>query len=154
MSSLKFEKEVDEICEKDSRYPVESYYFIREGLDHTLKFLKRNSSGASGHVSGRELLEGIRDFTLKEFGPMSKSVLDEWGIKTCEDFGQIVFNLVNKGVLGKTPTDSPNDFKEGFNFEDAFVKPFQPKIRRGLSTPELSLKKTPPRKRNRSKSES
>jgi uncharacterized repeat protein (TIGR04138 family) len=59
---------------------------------------------------------------------MSKAVLNEWGISTTDDFGQVVFNLVNSGVLGKNETDSPNDFKNVFTFDDAFVKPFAPRL--------------------------
>jgi len=58
---------------------------------------------------------------------MSKAVLNEWGVKTTDDFGQVVFNLVNSSVLGKNETDSPNDFKNVFTFDDAFVKPFAPR---------------------------
>ncbi len=58
---------------------------------------------------------------------MSKAVLNEWGVKSTDDFGQIVFNLVNGGVLGKNETDSPTDFKNVFSFDDAFVKPFVPR---------------------------
>ena len=59
---------------------------------------------------------------------MSKAVLNEWGVSTTDDFGQVVFNLVNSGVLGKNETDSPNDFKNVFTFDDAFVKPFAPRL--------------------------
>jgi uncharacterized repeat protein (TIGR04138 family) len=69
----------------------------------------------------------LREFALKEYGPMSKAVLNEWGLKVTDDFGQVVFNLVNASVLGKNDTDSPNDFKNVFTFEEAFVKPFEPR---------------------------
>ena len=138
----KFIDDVRLICLEDTRYPLESYLFVREGLDHTLKIMKRNSHGASGHVSGQELLNGIRDYSLKEFGPMTKSVLNEWGIKVCQDFGHIVFNLVNKGVLGRTQSDSIEDFKKGFSFDEAFVKPFQPqKPTKRSSSKKVSAKK-------------
>ncbi len=151
----KFIDDVRLICLEDSRYPVESYLFVREGLDHTLKMMKRNGHGASGHVSGQELLNGIRDYSLKEFGPMTKSVLNEWGIKACEDFGQIVFNLVNNGVLGKTQSDSIEDFKKGFNFDEAFVKPFQPQkppIRSSSRSNSKKVSSTKPRVKSSSKS--
>jgi uncharacterized repeat protein (TIGR04138 family) len=106
----------------------DAYHFVQEGLNHTLKSLKRGSQQAHRHVSGQELLQGLREFALKEYGPMSKAVLNEWGVKTTDDFGQVVFNLVNSGVLGKNETDSPNDFKNVFTFDDAFVKPFEPKL--------------------------
>jgi uncharacterized repeat protein (TIGR04138 family) len=127
MPKLHFYEKVQEICAKDSRYDAEAYSFVQSALDFTLKSLKRTGQSSHRHVTGQELLIGLRDSALKEYGPMSKTVLNEWGIKTCEDFGQIVFNLVSSEILGKTDSDSPEDFKNGFSFEEAFVKPFMPK---------------------------
>lgn len=126
MPKRDFSEIVQDIYEADSRYSQECYSFVREGLDHTLKGLKRAGTGPKSHVTGQELLHGLRDYALAEFGPMSKSVLNDWGIEQCEDFGQIVFNLVKFNVLGKTDTDSLSDFKNVFSFHDAFVKPFRP----------------------------
>lgn len=127
MSKQNFSDIVAKICAEDSRYDADVYMFVREGLDFTLKSLKRSGQNAQRHVSGQELLNGLRDYALREYGPMSKEVLNTWGVRSCEDFGQIVFNLVNSGVLGKTDADSPNDFKNGFSFDEAFVKPFEPR---------------------------
>ena len=127
MAKPNFSKVVEQICEKDLRYSPDAYHFVQEGLNHTLKGLKRGGQHAHRHVSGQELLHGLRDFALKEYGPMSKAVLNEWGLKATDDFGQIVFNLVNATVLGKNETDSPSDFKNVFSFDDAFVKPFVPR---------------------------
>ena len=132
MAKINFAETVEQICEKDLRFSSDAYYFVQEGLNHTLKSLKRGGQHAHRHVSGQELLHGLREFALKEYGPMSKAVLNEWGIKTTDDIGQIVFNLVNASVLGKNETDSPNDFKNVFTFDDAFVKPFVP---RNLTAP-------------------
>jgi uncharacterized repeat protein (TIGR04138 family) len=127
MAKINFSEVVEEICGKDLRYSPDAYHFVQEGLNHTLKALKRGGANAHRHVSGQELLHGLREFALKEYGPMSKAVLNEWGIKTTDDFGQVVFNLVNSNVLGKNETDSPSDFKNVFTFDDAFVKPFEPR---------------------------
>ncbi|MEJ0000385.1 MAG: Minf_1886 family protein [Verrucomicrobiota bacterium] len=127
MAKINFAEVVDQICANDPRFSSDAYHFVQEGSHHTLKSLKRGGQHAHRHVSGQELLYGLREFALKEYGPMSKAVLNEWGIKTTDDFGQIVFNLVNASVLGKNETDSPNDFKNVFNFDDAFVKPFVPR---------------------------
>jgi uncharacterized repeat protein (TIGR04138 family) len=110
------------ILTKDDRYTAEAYVFVREGLDHTVKKLKTHR-----HVSGQELLDGMREYALKEFGPVTKRVLSEWGITECVDFGNIVFNLVDEGLLGKTDEDSIEDFREGYDFNEAFIQPFQPK---------------------------
>ncbi|GAB4244929.1 MAG: hypothetical protein OHK005_10040 [Candidatus Methylacidiphilales bacterium] len=126
MQKPSFSQIVSEIVERDARYDARAYAFVRDGLDYTIKMLKRSQSGTSRHVSGAELLEGLRKFTLSEFGPMGKLVLNEWGIHACEDFGNIVFSLVNHGVLGKSEADRPDDFSPGFSFDDAFVQPFLP----------------------------
>ncbi|HUJ09629.1 MAG TPA: Minf_1886 family protein [Verrucomicrobiae bacterium] len=129
MQKFNFAESVDEIVREDGRYDKDAYYFVREGLDYTIKLLKKQSRGTGRHVSGQELLEGLRRFALEEFGPMSKTVLTYWGVKQCEDFGAIVFHMVDKGILGKTEQDTPEDFKGGYDFEEAFVKPYRPSLR-------------------------
>jgi uncharacterized repeat protein (TIGR04138 family) len=128
MHKQNFAEAVDDILKRDSRYDRDSYYFVREGLDFTLKLLKKQTrtNPVHRHVSGQELLEGLRRYALDQFGPMAKTVLDYWGIRKCDDFGEIVFNMVEKNVLGKTEQDSLEDFKGGFDFEEAFVKPYLP----------------------------
>lgn len=130
MQKLNFVKVVEQITEKDPRYVPTAYSFVREGLDHTLNLLKKNKGASTNtHVSCSELLEGLRDYTIKEFGPMGKTVLNEWGINNCADFGNIVFNMVEHGVLGKSENDRLDAFEEIWSFDDAFVKPFLPEIK-------------------------
>lgn len=113
---------LEPIIAKDDRYTAQAYIFVREGLDHTVKKLDKMR-----HVSGGELLDGMREYALKEYGPVTKRVLSEWGITECVDFGHIVFNLVEEGLLGKTEEDSIEDFTGGYDFQEAFILPFQPK---------------------------
>lgn len=110
------------ILERDARYKTGAYLFVREALDHTVRQLEKPR-----HVSGPELLEGIRQYALAQYGPVAKRVLHEWGISECIDFGHIVFNLVNEGLLGKTNEDSIEDFSGGYDFTEAFLHPFRPK---------------------------
>lgn len=128
MQKPSFEEAIEEIVQKDPRFDREAYFFVREGLDYTVKMLKKNPHGpaAQRHVTGQELLEGLRQYALEQFGPMSKTVLEQWGIRRCEDFGEIVFNMVESGILGKTEQDRREDFHGGYDFEEAFVRPFQP----------------------------
>ncbi|MBO93504.1 MAG: hypothetical protein CMI32_01210 [Opitutales bacterium] len=126
MSDKDFIDVVNSIREQDSRYGKGAYYFVRQALDHALKHVKQEQSENNHHITGKELLEGIREFALDQYGPMTKTLLDAWNIKRCRDFGDIVFHLVDAGVLGKTDNDSPEDFSEGYNFTDAFVSPFLP----------------------------
>jgi uncharacterized repeat protein (TIGR04138 family) len=126
MQKLNLPEAVDEIARADGRYDRDAYYFVREGLDFTIKILKKDSRGTDRHVSGQELLDGLRRFAIDQFGPMAKTVLTYWGVKQCEDFGEIVFCMVEKGILGKTEQDTREDFKGGYDFDEAFVKPYQP----------------------------
>jgi uncharacterized repeat protein (TIGR04138 family) len=128
MHKQNFAESVEEICKADPRYDRDAYVFVREGLDFTLKSLKKHTltNPVQRHVSGQELLAGLRQHTLNEFGPMAKTVLEYWGIRRCEDFGEIVFNMVERGVLGKTENDSRADFRGGFDFDEAFVHPYRP----------------------------
>jgi uncharacterized repeat protein (TIGR04138 family) len=113
------------LLEKDPRYNREAYDFLREALEFTQRQVKRESD-ISRHVSGQELLDGIREFALKQYGPMTLLVLEEWGVRRCEDFGEMVFNMVEHKILKKTEKDSRDDFKGGYDFADAFRKPFLP----------------------------
>ena len=115
------------IREEDARYSVSAYYFLRQALDYSLKRIDQEEhNDVSRHISGPELLEGIRLFALEQFGPMSLYLLNNWGVKNCKDFGNIVFNLVESQVLGKTENDSPEDFMHGYDFKSAFSSPFAP----------------------------
>ncbi len=121
---------VDAICRRDKRYQPEAYLLIRDALDYTYHRLgKGGSPGPERHVSGLELLEGFRELSLQEFGPMAAKVMSRWGLKESFDVGQIVFNLVEGGLLGTSPTDSPEDFRDQVSFHDAFVVPYLPKPR-------------------------
>lgn len=126
MQKVNFTEALDQILSRDPRYDRDAYHFVREGLDFTVKLLKKSATGKDRHVSGQELLEGLRRYSLQEFGPMAKTVLNYWGVKRCEDFAEIVFNLVDKGILGKTEQDTREDFRGGYDFEEAFVKPYLP----------------------------
>jgi uncharacterized repeat protein (TIGR04138 family) len=114
---------LEAILRRDARYKAESYFFVRDALDHTVRQLEKPR-----HVSGKELLNGMRVYALDEFGPFARRVLAEWGINECVDFGNIVFNLVNEGLLGKTDEDSIEDFLDGYDFNEAFIQPFRPKV--------------------------
>lgn len=121
-----FDNALEPVLVKDPRFPREAYHFVREALDHTQRAVLKANSGQPRHVSGQELLAGIRDFALEQFGPMACCVLEDWGVKRCEDFGDLVFNLVEHEILSKTEQDSRDDFKGGYDFTEAFRRPFIP----------------------------
>ena len=122
-----------QLCARDARFGRDAYHFTREALDFTQKLVSRENKGAVRHVTGQELLEGIRQYALQQYGPMTETVLAEWGITNCRDFGEIVFNMVENGLLAKTETDSRADFQNGYEFIEAFRKPFWPEGRQKAS---------------------
>jgi uncharacterized repeat protein (TIGR04138 family) len=135
MQEASIEEAMELMRKKDPRYAREAYFFVREALDHTQKTIGKDNRGVIRHVSGQELLAGIRDYALSQFGPMAMMVLEEWGVRTCEDFGEIVFNMVEFGVLAKTDKDTRADFAGGYEFHEAFRKPFLPSQRLAKAGP-------------------
>ncbi len=113
--SVNFHTKIGEITNKDVRYKADAYEFVMQALWFTQKKLKK-----SGHITGKELLEGIKDLALEQYGPMAKTVIRHWGVNTTEDFGEIVFNMVNSGLMRKNETDTSDEFKNGYNFDKAF----------------------------------
>jgi len=126
MQEVNFDEALEKILAGDSRYAREAYLFLREALDFTQKMILKESRGQLRHVSGQELLEGIRQYALQQFGPMAVTVFEEWGVKNCRDFGEIVFNMVEASLLAKTEKDTRDDFQNGYDFTEAFRKPFWP----------------------------
>jgi uncharacterized repeat protein (TIGR04138 family) len=111
---------LEELLARDPRYRVEAYLFIHAALPRAQQI-----AGKEKHVTGRELLEGIRQLALERYGLMAKAVLDSWGVRTTDDFGNIVFNLVNAGLLGKTDEDRIEDFHAVYDFDSVFVRGYE-----------------------------
>ena len=108
----------------DDRYDPEAYNFLYEALDFTLKSVVSPRSRGGQHVSGQELLEGLRRYSIEQFGCLSQMVLEHWGLRSTDDVGEMVFNLVSQDLMGKQESDSKDDFHEVFAFDDAFgVRP-------------------------------
>jgi uncharacterized repeat protein (TIGR04138 family) len=126
MHEMSFDEAVEKVVARDTLHGRESYYFLREALDFTQKNLGKDNQGRFRHVSVKELLEGIREFALAEYGPMAITVFEEWGIRSGRDFGEIVFNLIDIGFLLKTEHDSRASFEDCYDFYSAFSKPFLP----------------------------
>lgn len=105
------------IIASDPRYKPDAYAFVMAALGYTQRKI-----GKRRHVSGKELLDGIREYAIDEFGVMARTVFEHWGVRSTEDFGNIVFNMVDAGLMSKTEDDSIDDFKDGYDFKDAFEK--------------------------------
>ncbi len=126
MQKIGFAEALDSIVASDPRYQRDAYVFLRDALDFTTKQQKKIKGLSVRHVTGPELLDGARQYALKEFGPMVMTVFDNWGIHSCEDIGNMVFNLIGAGIFGKTEEDSIEDFKNVYDFGEVFAKPFAP----------------------------
>ena len=118
-----------EVAVKDPRYSYEAYDFIFKAMDHAQALLGRRvpvkaaaAETPSQHVKSHELLEGIRTLALLEFGLMARTVFHMWGVRSTEDFGRIVFNLVDAGLINKTDEETLADFRDVFDFEEALVQ--------------------------------
>jgi uncharacterized repeat protein (TIGR04138 family) len=119
------EAQLADLLARDQRYPRDAYLFVFAGLARTQETQVPDAgSGRDRHVGGGALLEALRDLALEEFGPMASRVLAAWSIRRTEDFGQLVFALIEAGLLSGTPTDSMADFVDGYDFATAFDEPF------------------------------
>ena len=139
MQEINFDDAVEKILAHDPRYARDAYLFLREALDFTQKLIGKENRGKVRHVTGTELLDGLRQYALAQYGPMTATLFAEWGVRECKDFGEIVFSMVEIGLLAKTETDSREEFQTGYSFIDAFQKPFWPESRRQTEMKNVAL---------------
>jgi uncharacterized repeat protein (TIGR04138 family) len=114
-------KELEKIASDDGRYNPAAVRFVYEGLGYTIK----NIAGEPGHVTGEVLCEGLQKLALEKWGRLSMLVLNEWGVKTTQDFGEIVYLLIKHKWMSAQPTDSINDFNKLYDFKTAFKDRFK-----------------------------
>jgi uncharacterized repeat protein (TIGR04138 family) len=110
---------IERIIEHDGRFRANAYSFVLAAVEYVITRLP-----AARHISGRELCEGIKELALQEYGPMAKEVFNFWGVQTTEDFGRIVFNLVEADLLSRTDEDSIEDFFDIYDFKQAFEEDY------------------------------
>jgi uncharacterized repeat protein (TIGR04138 family) len=123
---------ITEVVRDDPRYAYEAYQFLFDGLEHTQKALGRIAAGSrqseespQHHVSGPELLHGLCDLAVEQFGLMAPTVFRLWGIRTTADVGEMVFNLIDAQLLSKTESDSREDFRDVFDLEKVLAEGFK-----------------------------
>ena len=126
MQAMQFEQSVASILKRDKRFDPQAYFFLKDALDFTLKRICDGNGGDARHVTGPELLVGFRDHALQQFGPMARTLMDEWGVRRCEHVGEMVFQLIEEQVFGKQESDKREDFSELFDFENELARPFLP----------------------------
>jgi len=126
--SDEFEAIIEDIYERDIRYREDAYIFVMEALEFTQKKYK-----CTKHVRGEEMLQGMKELLLNKFGPMTLTVLKHWGINNTEDFGNIVFNLVENRVLSKTEDDNIEEFRDGYDFGEVFDSGYRKQLAKKIS---------------------
>ena len=121
-----------EIIERDPRYRLEAYQFVREGLTYAQEVKKLGSDQLSvdgdtmeKHLTGQQLCHAIREYALEQYGFMSKVVLKNWGINNTRDLGNIVYNLIDQDLMKKSKSDQVEDFDDVFSFDEAFQEGFK-----------------------------
>lgn len=118
MTNVQFADEIlDRLMERNPRFHGKAYMFVLSSLHHVLEELDEPR-----HVSGPELAEGVRLLAIERFGLLARTVLEYWGIHSTLDMGEVVFALVEAGILTKQPEDQLQDFRGLFDFEDAFER--------------------------------
>ncbi|HSP44174.1 MAG TPA: Minf_1886 family protein [Luteolibacter sp.] len=129
MHAMQFEQSVYQILQREKRFDAQAYFFLKDALDFTLKRIAEKNAGRARHVTGQELLEGFRDLALEQFGPMASTLMHEWGLRECQNVGDMVFHLIEEQVFGKQESDQREDFTGNFDLVEALVTPFLPKNR-------------------------
>ena len=118
------------ILDQAGPYPIEAFNFVREGLNHTVERALLQGDGSAralgagnpetNHISGQQLCLGLRDFAILQYGMLAPAVLRHWNIVRTEDFGRIVYAMIDGSVMSKTPEDSIDDFASVYEFDEAF----------------------------------
>jgi uncharacterized repeat protein (TIGR04138 family) len=122
-----------ELLQKDQRYHLEAYQFVREGLGYAQKVMKMPATKEDGsesvakdhHLTGQQLCVALKEYALDRYGYLAQTVLNSWGIYSTSDFGEIVYNLIRIKEMRKSKTDRREDFDDQFEFEDAFQPRFE-----------------------------
>lgn len=122
-----------ELLQKDQRYHLEAYQFVREGLGYAQKVMKlpatKEDGGETGakdhHLTGQQLCVALKEYALDRYGYLAQTVLNSWGIYSTSDFGEIVYNLIRIKEMRKSKTDRREDFDDQFEFEEAFQPRFE-----------------------------
>lgn len=120
-------KSLDEIVEEVGLYPIEAYEFVQRGLGYTVQKLhgEVKNPSANRHISGQQLSQGLREFALLQWGLLAHTVLARWNIRRTDDFGRIVFALVEHGHMSKTDEDNIEDFRNVFDFRTVFEEQYR-----------------------------
>jgi len=120
-----------DLLQRDPRYPLEAYQFVRESLSYAQDVLdsggvvQADDEDAEQHLTGQQLCRAFRSLAQEQFGLMARTVLNTWGVHSTNDIGEIVYNLIDIGVMRHSPHDRREDFDEVYVFSEAFDQGFE-----------------------------
>lgn len=117
--SERLERSIEELARQDRRYPPQAYMLVFEGLEVALAKLP-----ARRHVTPRELVDGVREAALKQWGLLARTVLESWNVRTTGEIGDLVFNLIERKLLVAGTDDNRTQFEDAFEFQDGFDRAF------------------------------
>jgi uncharacterized repeat protein (TIGR04138 family) len=127
MKTVEFYSKVEIITQQDTRYASDAYEFINDAVIYTVRKCEENKKEDElRHITGAELLEGVMEYALKQFGPMAYTLFCEWGVYDGMSVGNIVFNMIEHKILSRSENDSIKDFENVFDFKAALCSPFLP----------------------------
>jgi len=126
-----YEKSLQDVIDEVGTYPAEAYHFVQNGLNFTVNNIHgpKGDEGASRHVSGQQLCEGLRDYARSQWGLLARTVLARWNITATYDFGRIVFAMVENDLMQKTDDDDIEDFRNVYDFRTAFEADYRIEIK-------------------------
>ena len=116
ISNIELLRKISEISEKDGRYSKEGLLFILAALEYTISKLPERR-----HLTGQELSKGIAGYAREQYGYLAKTVLNNWGMQTTQDYGEIVYLLIDEGLMSKTEDDEKEDFADAYDFDEEFA---------------------------------
>jgi len=123
------DQQIRALALRDGRYSPQAFEFLFDALERAILLAGKNEAlGPERHVTGREVLTGMRDLAAELFGPLAAQVWRSWGIRSTLDWGRIVFLLVDEGLLNRRDDDSIEEFRDGFDFDEAFVRDYHPAV--------------------------
>ncbi len=131
------EQPIRALALRDGRYSPHAFRFLFESLELAIRLAgKEDAQGPARHLSGQEVLAGMRAHGKDLFGPLAAQVWRSWGVRTTLDWGRIVFLLVDQGLLNRRDTDTIEEFRDGFDFDEAFVHGYRPTLPADLGSGE------------------
>ena len=118
------------VLAKAGPFPPAAYVFVQDGLRFTVRRFQEERAATAGlggldgseHVTGQQLCLGLRDYAIDQYGMLARAVLEQWNIRRTDDFGRMVFAMIEAGHMSKTPQDTPEDFRGVYEFDEAFAR--------------------------------